>query len=85
MPAAVLPSDTAAISGILVRFIRTALHTLKAAGLSVAAGAFLTGAVQGGRADPPQRRTVGRQTGPVGTWTHVHGKCCASARVALAP
>jgi hypothetical protein len=84
VPASVLPAAAAAAAfDVLVRFISSALAALLAAGLVVAAGAFLTGpaatavrirgalaTVLGGVHRRGER--AGVQMGPAGAWTYPH-------------
>jgi hypothetical protein len=96
IPPGVLSSDAAAAAfDILVRFIRSGLRTLLAAGLAIAAGAFLTGpsvtAVRIRRAFSAAfgciRRggeTYGITTGPAGRWTYAHRAALRIGAVALA-
>jgi hypothetical protein len=96
VPASVLPADAAAAAfDILVRFIRTALRTLLAVGLVVAAGAYLTGPsaaavrVRGwfssGLGSIRRRgEAAGVGTGPAGVWTYTHRRVLRIGAVALA-
>jgi hypothetical protein len=91
VPAGTLPPDAAAAAfDILVRFIKTALRTLLAAGLVVAAGAFFTGpsaaavrtrhALSSGLA----RLRHGGQSGPANQWTCAHRHGLRIGAVAMA-
>ena len=96
VPASVLPADAAAAAfDILVRFIKSALRTLLAVGLVVAAGAYLTGpsaaavAVRGwfssGLGSIRRRgEAAGVGTGPAGVWTYTHRRVLRIGAVALA-
>jgi hypothetical protein len=96
VPDSKLPAEAAAaMFDTLVRFIRDTLRALFAAGLVVAAGAFLTGpsvsAVRTRAAISGSlgwlRRTGemhGVRTGPVGQWTYEHRVLLRAGAVALA-
>jgi hypothetical protein len=96
IPPGVLSSDAAAAAfDILVRFIRSGLRTLLAAGLVIAAGAFLTGPsvtavrIRGGFSAGfgwirRSGETYGITTGPVGRWTYAHRVALRIGAVALA-
>ena len=96
VPQSVLPSDAAAAAfDTLVRFIKQGLRVLLAAGLVVAAGAFLTGpsaaavrirqAAGSGIGWLRERAELaGLRTGPVGAWTGAHKRLLRIAAVVIA-
>jgi hypothetical protein len=96
VPSSVLPSDAAAaLYDTLVRFIKTALRALLAAGLLVALGAFFTGPsvtatttrrafVSGFGWVRRHGELVGVRTGPVGMWVYAQRKPLRIVAVAIA-
>jgi hypothetical protein len=91
VPAGALPADAAAAAfDILVRFIKTALRTLLAAGLIVAAGAFFTGpSAAAVRTRHALSSGLGRlrhdgESGPARPWTYAHRPALRIGAVALA-
>jgi hypothetical protein len=96
VPSSKLPADAAAaLFDTLVGFIKEGLRTVLAAGLVIAAGAFLTGPsgtavrTRGAFAHGLARirqggEHAGVRTGPAGTWTYAHRKALRISAVALA-
>lgn len=96
VPSNVLPSDAAAAAfDILVRFISNSLAALLAAGIVVAAAAFLTGpaavsvrirAASSAALGGIRRRgqAAGLHAGGAGNWTYVHRRALRTGAAALA-